>query len=80
MIVNKTQEIARKNGVSTPRELAQRLRVAQNTAYNLWRGNTERIDPILQKICQEFKVTPGDVLHYEAEETSGNSVSSLATA
>ena len=63
MIVNKTQEIARRNGVTSPRELARRLDIAQNTAYNLWRGNTERIDlPILQKICREFGVTPGDIL------------------
>ena len=69
MIVNKTQEIARRNGVNTPRELAVRLGVAQNTAYNLWRGNTERIDlPILQRICKEFGVTPGDVLVLEAEK------------
>ena len=63
MIINKTQEIARRNGVTSPRELARRLSIAQNTAYNLWRGNTERIDlPILQKICREFSVTPGDIL------------------
>ncbi len=69
MIVNKTQEIARRNGVNSPRELAQRLGVAQNTAYNLWRGNTERIDlPILQRICSEFGVTPGDVLVLGSEK------------
>ncbi len=81
MIVNKTQEIARKNGVNTPRELAQRLEVAQNTAYNLWRGNTERIDlPILQKICREFGVTPGDVLKYEPDTSSGNYAPGLMLA
>jgi DNA-binding Xre family transcriptional regulator len=81
MIVNKTQEIARKNGVNTPRELAQRLGVAQNTAYNLWRGNTERVDlPILQKICKEFNVTPGDVLQYTADDLLGNYAPGLVLA
>ncbi|HSH78188.1 MAG TPA: helix-turn-helix transcriptional regulator [Herpetosiphonaceae bacterium] len=81
MITNRTQEIAREHGVNSPRELAQRLGVAQNTAYNLWRGNTERIDlPILQKICREFGVTPGDVLKYEPENTTGNYAPGLALA
>ena len=72
MIINRTQEIARQHGVASPSELARRLGVAQNTAYNLWRGNTERIDlPILQKICKEFGVTPGDIL-VVSEEHPGN--------
>lgn len=62
-IVNNTQEIARKHGVHTPGELAERLDIARGTAYNLWRGHSERIDfPILMKICREFGVTPGDIL------------------
>ena len=81
MIVNKTQEIARRNGVNTPLELARRLEIAPNTAYNLWRGRTERIDlPILQKICQEFGVTPGDVLVVVDEPRPNKQSPALAVA
>ncbi len=80
MIINKTQEIARANGVNTPRELAERLDIAPGTAYNLWRGNTERIDlPILRKICRAFNVTPGEVLVIE-EDTEENFMPGLVAA
>ncbi len=64
-IINRTREIAEQHGVTSPSMLATRLQIAPNTAYNLWRGNTERVDlPILEKICAAFEVTPGDILHY----------------
>lgn len=81
MIINKTQEIARRNGVATPGELAKRLGVAQNTAYNLWRGNTERIDlPILYRICLEFGVTPGDILVINQELPANKRAPALIAA
>ncbi len=81
MIVNKTQEIARRSGVNSPRELALRLGVAPNTAYNLWRGNSERIDlPILQRICREFGVTPGDILVLTEEHSANKARPVLAAA
>ncbi len=64
-ITNRTRDIAEQNGVTSPTMLATRLNIAPNTAYNLWRGNTERIDlPILEKVCAAFGVTPGDILQY----------------
>ena len=81
MIINRTQEIARQHGVESPPELARRLGVAQNTAYNLWRGNTERIDlPILQKICQAFGVTPGDILVVVEDHPANKSMPALVAA
>lgn len=63
MIVNKTKEIAMRHGISSAPQLAERLGVAPGTAYSLWRGVTERVDlSILQRICREFNVKPGDVL------------------
>ncbi len=64
-ITNRTREIAEQHGVTSPSMLATRLQIAPNTAYNLWRGNTERVDlPILEKVCAAFEVTPGDILQY----------------
>ena len=43
--------------------LSEQMKVAYNTAYNLYHGRGNRIDyDTLEKFCALFDVTPGDVL------------------
>ena len=62
MIINRTGELAAKRGITT-QELAERAEIAYNTALNLVRGVTARIDlEVLDRVCGVLEVEPGDLL------------------
>lgn len=48
--------------------LASATGVAYGTAYKLYKGSTKRIEfDTLNRLCQHFGVSPGDILEYVAE-------------
>lgn len=61
-ITNRVGDIMKQRGVS-PYQLAEQAHIAPNTALNMMRGTTKRIDlDVLEAICQVLQVTPGDIL------------------
>ena len=62
VILNKTGELAAQRGIST-QALADSAGIAYNTALNLVRGVSSRIDlDVLDRVCEVLDVQPGDLL------------------
>ncbi len=71
-IVNlRVQELARKRGIATITELAEKASLAYDTARDLWHGRMQRIDrEVLGRVCVALGVTPGDILTLEEQPTN----------
>jgi putative transcriptional regulator len=62
MIINRTGEIAREQGL-TVQALADRAGVVYNTAHALYTGSARRVGfEVLDRICKALNVQPGDLL------------------
>lgn len=65
----KVREIAERQGIQNPVQLADRLGVVYNTARGLWFGFPSRIDlPTLNRVCARLNCTPGDLLEFDGME------------
>jgi putative transcriptional regulator len=62
VIHNRVGEVAAQRGIST-QELSNRADIAYNTALNLVRGVSSRIDlDVLDRVCEVLGAEPGDLL------------------
>jgi DNA-binding Xre family transcriptional regulator len=66
------RKIAEEQGI-TVSQLADAADIAPGTATALWHGRPLRADlPILERVCNVLKCTPGDLLVLEPEEEKGH--------
>lgn len=69
-IINRTGQIAKAKGF-TPKSLSEQADIAYNTALNMFRGVSTRIDlDVLDRICGVLNVTPGDLLVRDPQSPS----------
>jgi DNA-binding Xre family transcriptional regulator len=68
------RKIAEEQGI-TVSQLADAADIAPGTATALWHGRPLRADlPILERVCNVLKCTPGDLLILEPEGANGDEV------
>ncbi len=80
MVRLRVREIAEGQGLNMQR-LADKSGISYSTIVDLWYDRTRRLDKdTLSRLCQALNVTPGDVLKYEPENTTGNYAPGLALA
>ena len=71
MIELQVQEVARANGITTIKELAERARLAYDTAADLWHARMKRVDlVILNRVCMALDCAPGDLLVFTRDAES----------
>lgn len=62
MVVNRIGTLANARGISV-KELSERAEITYNTALNLVRGTTSRIDfDVLDRVCEVLNAEPGELL------------------
>jgi putative transcriptional regulator len=70
VIVNRIGTIAGERGISV-KELSERADITYNTALNLIRGTTSRIDfDVLDRVCEVLNAEPGELLVRVKKETN----------
>jgi excisionase family DNA binding protein len=75
MIESKIKEIAASRGIRSSYGLQKALDIAPSNALRLWEGKVTRFSvEILDKLCQSFGVSVGDLLVYRKGENDTESV------
>lgn len=65
------EEAARRVGITSASQLAERADLAQGTATSLWHGRQLRVDmATLQRVCNALQCTPNDLLGVDTGEKS----------
>ncbi|MGH9824112.1 MAG: helix-turn-helix domain-containing protein [Blastocatellia bacterium] len=69
MIKWTVREVAERAGINSAYELMQEAEIHVTTAYQLWKGTARRLDiSTLNKLCKLFRVPPGQLLEFVADE------------
>jgi DNA-binding Xre family transcriptional regulator len=68
------KEVARKEGISNPSELAEKAGLPYESCRLLWNGLSRRVDlGTIEKLCIALRVWPGQLFEFEPNVTTSRS-------